>query len=108
MFASRKRRGFKQSLVLATTLMLLCGSVVRAQDTASLSGTVTDPQGKVIPGATITITNNATGASRNSRTGDEGTYIFTQAPPGTYKLRVSNPTLLHETIQRIAYSNSIT
>src|SRR4030095_3673059 len=40
-----------------------------------------------IPGATITITNNATGASRNSRTGDEGTYIFTQAPPGTYKLR---------------------
>jgi carboxypeptidase family protein len=88
MFASRKRRSFKQSLVIATTLMLLCGSVVRAQDTASLSGTVTDPQGKVIPGATVTITNNATGASRNTKTGDEGTYIFTQTPPGTYKIRV--------------------
>ena len=84
----RKRRSFKQSLVLATTLMLLCGSVVRAQDTASLSGTVTDPQGKVVPDAVVTITNTATGAIRSTKTSEEGNYIFTQTPPGSYKLRV--------------------
>src|SRR2546426_9719662 len=88
MFASRNRRSFKQSLVLATTLMLLCGIVVRAQDTTTLSGTVTDPQAKVISGATVTISNTATGASRNTKTGDDGAYIFGQTPPGTYNVRV--------------------
>lgn len=84
----RKRRSLQKSLVLATTVMLLCGIVVWAQDTTTLSGTVTDPQTKVIPGASVTITNTATGASRSTKTGDDGAYIFGQTPPGTYNVRV--------------------
>jgi Carboxypeptidase regulatory-like domain len=84
----RRRQGLRKSLVAATTLMLLCGIVVRAQDTTSLSGAVTDPQGKVLSEATVTITNNATAASRSVKTNDDGAYLFNQVQPGTYAVRI--------------------
>ncbi|HKA20846.1 MAG TPA: TonB-dependent receptor [Blastocatellia bacterium] len=74
--------------VFATTVLLLSGIVVHGQDFTTLSGVITDPQAKVISGATVTITNSATGASRNTKSGDDGSYIFSQAPPGTYTIRV--------------------
>src|SRR5437016_3834378 len=61
MLGSRRRRSLQKALVFATTVMLLCGIVVHAQDTTNLSGTVTDPHGKVIQGATVTATNTANG-----------------------------------------------
>ncbi|MFY9574439.1 MAG: carboxypeptidase-like regulatory domain-containing protein, partial [Blastocatellia bacterium] len=88
MFGIRKRRSFKQSLVLATTVMFLCGTIVRAQDTSTLSGVITDPQGKVIQNATIAITNPATSAVRTGKSGPDGAYIVSQIPPGTYNVRV--------------------
>ncbi len=88
MFLWKYRRNFRKSLVLAITLMMLCSSVVSAQSTTTLSGTVTDPQGKVLSGATVTITNTANGVSREAKTGDDGAYVFNQLPPGTYKIRV--------------------
>lgn len=88
MFFRRYRRSFKQSVVLATTLILLSSVVVHAQDTTNLSGTVADPQGKVIPGATVTVTNTANGTSRSVSTGDNGAYIFNQLKPGPYSVRV--------------------
>ena len=69
-------------------MALLCSTIVRAQDTTSLSGTVTDPQGKVLSGATVTITNPATGASRETKTGEDGSFTFSQIPPATYSVRV--------------------
>lgn len=88
MFARRNRRSFRQKVVLATLMALLSSAIVRAQDTSSLSGIVSDPEGKVISGATVTITNIATGASRSTKTGDDGAYAFTQVPPATYSVRV--------------------
>ena len=52
---------------LVCVLLLGCGSAL-GQVTASgaLSGTVSDQKGAVIPGATVTVTNKATGATRTA------------------------------------------
>ncbi|HEY3135662.1 MAG TPA: carboxypeptidase regulatory-like domain-containing protein [Blastocatellia bacterium] len=81
-------RSSRLGIALATTLFLLCGIVVHAQDTTTMSGTVTDPQGKVVGGATVSITNSATSASRDTKTNDDGSYVFNQIQPGTYTVRV--------------------
>ena len=56
-----------------------------AQST-SLTGTVSDPSGAVIPGASITIQNLATGATREITADARGAYTIQQIVPGTYKL----------------------
>src|SRR5215475_13934415 len=85
-------RGILRRLsVFAAIVMLLSGVVVRAQDTTKLLGTVADPEGKVLSGATVTITNNATSANRTVKTGDDGTYLFNQVQPGVYTVRVEAP-----------------
>jgi hypothetical protein len=88
MFLRRNKRSVRQHAALATIAALLCSVAVRAQDTTSLSGIVTDPQGKVISGATVTITNTATGRARETKTSDEGAYVFNQLAPGIYSVRV--------------------
>ncbi|MHB8736402.1 MAG: carboxypeptidase-like regulatory domain-containing protein, partial [Terriglobales bacterium] len=52
--------------------------------TASLTGTVTDPTGAVIPSATITVRNIATGAERSVTTGSQGDFGLPLLPPGAY------------------------
>ena len=56
--------------------------------TADITGRVTDEQGRVVPGATITATNKGTGAARTVTTDDAGEYTITQLPPGKYDLSV--------------------
>ncbi|MGE0407075.1 MAG: carboxypeptidase regulatory-like domain-containing protein, partial [Candidatus Korobacteraceae bacterium] len=51
---------------------------------------VTDPQGSVIPGATITLTNNATGERRTANSGADGSYRFVNLVPGNYKLEIES------------------
>jgi len=59
-----------------------------AQNTASLSGTVMDPQGLALRGARVTLTSKATGAERESLADDSGRYSFVGLVPGAYKLSV--------------------
>ncbi|HYW45756.1 MAG TPA: carboxypeptidase regulatory-like domain-containing protein [Bryobacteraceae bacterium] len=65
---------------------LLCSAAVLFGQTASLTGTVTDPQGAVIPGANISIVNAQTGAARDAVADAQGRYTMPQLTPGTYKL----------------------
>lgn len=53
-----------------------------------ISGTVADPQGAVIPGATVTITDQLTTESQSTVTAANGTFIFPETRPGTYTLTV--------------------
>ena len=57
-------------------------------NTATLSGTVSDPQRLPVKGANVTVTNAATGAPRTSATNDDGRYTLVGLPPGQYKLAV--------------------
>ncbi len=55
--------------------------------TTSITGTVSDPSGAVVPNATITITNAATGAVRTTVSDSQGRYTIAQVTPGTYDVR---------------------
>lgn len=55
----------------------------------SVSGTVTDQSGAVIPGATVTLVDNATGATREQETNATGSYRFERVHIGTYTVKVS-------------------
>ena len=53
-----------------------------------IQGTVTDPTGAVIAGAEITVTNPATGLTRNTKTDGTGNYFVSELPIGTYEIGV--------------------
>ena len=74
---------------MVLVLLLASTRVAWAQaGTASLAGTVKDSQGAVLPGATITVTNTATGATRTTVSNESGAYNLPGLPPGAYKLKV--------------------
>jgi hypothetical protein len=55
----------------------------------SVTGTVTDPQGYRVPGASVAITNPATGLKRDTTTNSQGEYNIVNVQPGTYDIRIS-------------------
>jgi len=63
-----------------------------ATNASDLSGTVSDPNGAVVSGATVTARNSATGFSRNVTTGTDGSYTFIGLPPGDYEITAEAPT----------------
>src|SRR5690242_15001642 len=70
--------------------VLLSASVwAQSAGTSALTGTVSDPSGGRIPGATVTVTNLATNATRTVTTGPNGAYTVSLLPPGAYKVRFS-------------------
>lgn len=75
----------------AASLMLLCAGLADAQlaGKGAISGTVTDNTGAVIPGATVTATNNATGISTTTTTTGSGLYVFDNLDPGVYTVTVT-------------------
>jgi len=75
--------------LLLSIFVLLSASVWSQVATTSLKGTVTDPKGAVLPGATVILNNPATGFSRTTTTDAQGTYQFLQIPPATYNLTVT-------------------
>jgi hypothetical protein len=76
-------------------LALLCLSLpaapVLAQYRASLQGTVTDPQGAVVPGATVTLTDTDTSRTLEAVTNESGVYVFNALAARTYTLAVELP-----------------
>lgn len=87
------RRTFGLSMVLIAVLALGgLASEVSAQtaSTGALNGTVYDPSGGVVPGASITATNESTGVARTVVTGSDGAYLVPLLPPGSYRLAVSH------------------
>jgi hypothetical protein len=77
---------------LAVFLSLLCILTLPAAaqvDSAMLSGTITDPSGAVVPGATLTLVSQETGLKREAVTSNAGTYTFSLVPVGNYTLTVN-------------------
>jgi Carboxypeptidase regulatory-like domain/TonB dependent receptor-like, beta-barrel len=70
-------------------LPLLLPAVIAAQThRASVRGTVTDPNGAAIPGATIRLRNTETDETRTATTGENGEYAISSIPPGRYEIEV--------------------
>ncbi|HMF97243.1 MAG TPA: carboxypeptidase regulatory-like domain-containing protein [Vicinamibacterales bacterium] len=87
----------KRSPALARGLLLLWSMVLAMavpaaaqKPTFELEGVVTDAQQGVLPGATVTLQNVATGLSRETATDANGRYVFTALPPaGEYTLQTA-------------------
>ena len=71
----------------AIVLMLLVAVPAWAQTTGSISGTVTDNTGALLPGVTVTATSPALIVPQTSVTNEQGVYRFPSLPPGTYSLK---------------------
>lgn len=82
-----------------------------AQTTNGLvTGAVTDSTGASVPGAQITVINQATGISRSTTSDNSGAYIIPQLPPGVYKVTVAKPgfaSVNHDNV-RLQVNQSIT
>jgi len=78
--------------VIVSLSFLALGTLAFAQSaTTSLRGTISDSKGAVVAGASVTLSNQATGFSRTAKTDDQGTYQFLEIPPSTYLMTVTAP-----------------
>jgi len=69
----------------------LTAAPLLAQQQASISGKLVDPDGLVLPGATVTVTEQNTGFSRNVVTAETGAYAVPNLTPGTYTVTIEMP-----------------
>ena len=89
--AREENRHAKRSLILVAAFALLGASAVLGQTNATLTGTVADSSGAVIPAAEVEIVNMDTGESYETATNETGTYTIPFIKPGTFELKVSTP-----------------
>ena len=74
--------------VLLAALGLICGAAhAQTATTGQVNGKITDPSGKAIAGAAVTLTSDA-GVVRNTNSGPDGSYSFALVPPGVYSVGV--------------------
>jgi hypothetical protein len=71
-----------------TTFSLLPAGAQSTISTGSIQGTVTDPNGAVVPGASVTITNKGTGQASKFTSSSSGTYASGALIPGQYEVKI--------------------
>jgi len=92
---SGKRRNLRQLcrasgwLLFGVVMFLASGRLSHAQTTAQLSGSVQDPSGAVIPGAQVTIIDEATGVSRTVQSNGQGLFVFPALVPDSYTVKAT-------------------
>ena len=116
-------RLLKVSLTLLVVFTLATAAFTQTA-TSSLRGTVMDPKGAVVPGATVTLKNPSQGTSRDTKSDDRGEYQFQQVTPATYdvtataanigtvtqkgvKLLIATPTTLDLTVKLSGASTTV-
>ncbi|MDT7605315.1 MAG: hypothetical protein QOF61_3312 [Acidobacteriota bacterium] len=83
---------FIHRLIVAVVAVMIFSLSAQAQglgSAGSISGVITDPNGAVVPGATVTISNPVTGYKRTATSDTDGTYRFNDVPPNNYQLSVT-------------------
>jgi Carboxypeptidase regulatory-like domain len=79
------------ALMVLSLFVALTSTGLRAQGYGTISGTVSDPSGAVIAGATVTAMQTQTGQKTVTTTGKMGEYVFPTLLPSSYSLTVSAP-----------------
>lgn len=86
---SLTRYRFALSLGTFAVLLLFCSSALgQGQGLSAIRGSIKDPQGAVVAGATVTLTNAETNVSRNTTSNDSGQFAFEGVQPGVYRVEV--------------------
>lgn len=90
---------FRASISMCAMALLggfLLATPALAQETfGTIVGTVTDPQGAVLPGATVTVTSLGTGEKRSAATDGQGNYQILSLPRGEYKIDITSNGFKH-------------
>src|SRR6266700_2801786 len=77
-----------RSLLLFVAVAGICHFGWGQEVSASIIGTVTDPRGAALPGATVTATSQERGETFTALTNDSGLYRISQLPVGAYAMKV--------------------
>jgi hypothetical protein len=75
-------------LLASFAVALLTASAMAQSGTSAVTGSVTDPQGQVVPGASVTLVSVGMGTRRSVVTDDRGVYSFNSVQPGAYTIEV--------------------
>ena len=81
---------FTRSLAAFALLLTASLAVVAQTTSAGITGVVTDPNGAVVPNATVVVTNTATNQQRTVTSNGEGIYAISPLPVGIYEVKVSS------------------
>ena len=92
--AGMGRKSVKKLVCILAFFLLVPTLYLRAQTTnGSIQGTVTDPSGATVGGATVTGRNMDTGLAITTVTTDAGLYSLANLPPGRYTVTIEAPNL---------------
>src|SRR6266536_423185 len=90
----RRIMSLTSSFIARTCAFIIClltlatGAIAQSQaTTGNIEGRVLDPKEAVVPGATVTATNQQTGLEKSATTNDQGDFIVNFLPPGPYTVR---------------------
>ena len=77
----------RRSAFVCTVVLFVLASLLTASGQSTggrILGRVSDSTGAVVSGVTVTLVNDATGVSRNTKTNETGDYTFIEVTPATY------------------------
>ena len=80
-----------RNLLVIVLYLLLPAAIAGQTHRASVRGTVSDPNGAVIPGAKITLTNSQTGEVRTTIADSNGEYVVSSLAPSEYQIEINSP-----------------
>ena len=85
-------RRISMAVVLLVVIVLGSTGLLRAQaeGAGTITGTVRDDSGAVVPGADVAVTNEQTGLNRTGVSNDQGAFRFAALPVGLYSLSVES------------------
>src|SRR5262245_14700599 len=83
----------RQRLAIGSFSTLICALIFAVSTwgqtgTGGINGVITDPQGKAVSRANVTLTNLGTNATRTATTTEAGLYVFDLLTPGDYRIEV--------------------
>jgi outer membrane receptor protein involved in Fe transport len=87
---------------IVLSLFVLCfavGAFSQSSTTGSIEGQVTDPQGKVVSGATVTVTSPNLITAQTAQTDDQGRFRISNLPPGRYTVTIAPTAGFAETVK---------
>jgi len=90
-------------------ILFTAASVLVAQTSnGTITGAVTDPQGAVVPSATVTAVSNSTGETHTTQTNGQGAYRIESASPGIYTVTVKAPNFAVTKLEKVTVTGSQT
>src|SRR5688572_29439901 len=78
-----------RAVSLTSIVLAMAFSLAAQSNTGSITGVITDPNGAVIPNATVTVTNQGTNETRTVQTDEEGRYDVPSLSTGTYTVEAT-------------------